>query len=106
MKYLLSIAALLLAASSANAADTGDLAKAKGCLGCHAVDHKVVGPAYQDVAAKYAGQKDAADKLANKVLNGGPIVWGGPMAMPPQKGNVSPAEAKQLVQWVLSQKKK
>lgn len=104
MKHLWSLAALFMVAGTCHA--NPELAKAKGCLGCHAVDHKVVGPAYQDVAAKYAGQKDAVDKLAQKVLNGGPIVWGGPMAMPAQKGGVSPAEAKQLVQWVLSLKKK
>ena len=76
------------------------LAKSKGCLGCHAVDHKVVGPAYKDVAAKYAGQ-DVTNQLAEKVVKGGGGVWGG-MPMPPNA--VTPEEAKTLVQWVLSLK--
>ena len=79
-----------------------DLAQSKNCLTCHAVDKKLVGPAYKDVAAKYAGQKDAVDKLSQKVLKGGSGVWGAvPMPANPQ---VSEAEAKQLVQWVLQQK--
>ena len=71
-------------------------------MACHAIDKKLVGPAYKDVAAKYTGQKDAADKLALKVMKGGTGVWGAiPMPANPQ---VSEAEAKQLVQWVLSLK--
>jgi cytochrome c len=79
-----------------------DLAQKKNCMACHAVDKKLVGPSYKDVAAKYAGQKDAVDKLAQKVLKGGSGVWGAvPMPANPQ---VTEAEAKQLVQWVLTQK--
>src|SRR3954465_4639320 len=79
-----------------------DLAQKKNCMACHAVDKKLVGPAYKDVAAKYAGQKDAVDKLTQKVLKGGSGNWGAvPMPANPQ---VTEAEAKQLVQWVLSQK--
>ena len=76
------------------------LAKSKGCLGCHSVDKAIVGPAYKDVAKKYAGQ-DVVDQLAQKVMKGGGGVWGS-MAMPPNA--VTPEEAKKLVQWVLSQK--
>ena len=76
------------------------LAKSKGCLGCHGIDKGIVGPAYKDVAKKYAGQ-NVADQLAQKVMKGGGGVWGG-MAMPPN--NVTPEEAKTLVEWVLSQK--
>ena len=104
MKILLLAAAACAAASPAFA--SLELARKNACLACHAVDHKVVGPAYQDVAAKYAGQKDAAAKLTQKVLNGGGGVWGGPIPMPPQSANVTPEQAKQLVQWVLSLKKK
>ena len=69
-------------------------------MACHAVDKKLVGPSYKDVAAKYAGQKDAVDKLAQKVVKGGAGVWGAvPMPANPQ---VSEAEAKQLVQWILT----
>lgn len=78
------------------------LAKSKGCLNCHAIDSKRLGPSYQDVAKKYAGQADAEAKLASKVIQGGGGAWGG-MAMPPNS-QVSPDEAKQLVQWILSLK--
>lgn len=76
-----------------------DLAKSKGCLGCHAVDHKVVGPAYKDVAAKYAGQPDVAPKLVEKVLKGGGGAWG-QMPMPPNP-QVNADEASTLVKWIL-----
>ncbi|MDB5744652.1 MAG: cytochrome c, class [Polaromonas sp.] len=78
------------------------LATAKNCMACHAVDKKLVGPAYKDIAAKYAGQKDAADKLEAKVLKGGSGTWG-PVPMP-ANAQVTPAEAKKLVAWVLAQK--
>ena len=81
---------------------SADLAQKKNCMACHAVDKKLVGPAYKEVAAKYAGQKDAADKLAQKVIKGGSGVWG-PVPMP-ANAQVSDAEAKTLVAWVLSQK--
>ncbi|GJJ04067.1 cytochrome c-551 [Duganella rhizosphaerae] len=90
-------------ASQAAMADAGmDLAKAKNCLACHAVSTKLVGPAYKDVAAKYAGQKDAEAKLVTKVMKGGSGAWGAiPMPANPQ---VTDAEAKTLVKWVLAQK--
>ena len=78
------------------------LATSKNCMACHAVDKKLVGPSYKDVAAKYAGQKDAADKLAAKIQKGGAGVWG-PVPMPANP-QVTPAEAKQLAQWVLTVK--
>lgn len=94
---------LLIAAMAAGPAfANADLATKKNCMACHAVDKKLVGPAYKEVAAKYAGQKDAVDKLTQKVLKGGSGVWG---AVPmPANAQVSPAEAKQLVEWVLTQK--
>jgi cytochrome c len=78
------------------------LATAKNCMACHAIGNKLVGPSYKDVAAKYAGQKDAADKLAAKVLKGGSGVWG-PVPMP-ANAQVTPDEAKKLVAWILTQK--
>jgi cytochrome c len=79
-----------------------DLAKAKNCMACHAVANKLVGPAYKDVAAKYAGQNDAEAKLVQKVMKGGSGVWGAvPMPANPQ---VSETEARTLVKWVLAQK--
>ena len=77
------------------------LAKAKNCMACHAIDKKIVGPAYTDVAAKYKGDAGAVDKLASKVKAGGKGVWG-EIPMPPN--NVTPDEAKKLVTWILSQK--
>ncbi|MFZ2123508.1 MAG: c-type cytochrome [Rhodoferax sp.] len=77
------------------------LAQKKNCMACHAVEKKVVGPAYKDVAKKYAGQNVEA-KLATKIKQGGSGVWGAiPMPANPQ---VSDAEAKQLAGWVLSLK--
>ncbi len=78
------------------------LATAKNCMACHAVDKKLVGPSYKDVAAKYAGQKDAAAKLEAKVLKGGSGVWG-PVPMP-ANAQVTPDEAKKLVDWILATK--
>ncbi len=78
------------------------LAQAKNCLACHAVDKKLVGPAYKDVAAKYAGQKDAAAKLEAKVMKGGSGVWG-PVPMPANT-QVNAEEAKKLVAWILTLK--
>src|SRR5438477_12656420 len=95
---LISLSAL----AAAPAFEQADLAQKKNCMACHAIDKKLVGPAYKEVAAKYAGQKDAVDKLAQKVMKGGSGVWGAvPMPANPQ---VNETEAKQLVQWVLSQK--
>ena len=79
-----------------------ELAHRKNCMACHAVTQKVIGPAYKDVAAKYAGQPDAASRLAQKVMKGGTGVWG--VAVMPANPQVSETEAKQLVQWILSLK--
>lgn len=88
--------------ASGSAMANADLAKAKNCMACHSVDNKVVGPAYKDVAKKYAGDKTAEDKLVAKVLKGGSGTWGAiPMPANPQ---VSEAEAHTLVKWVLSYK--
>ena len=78
------------------------LATAKNCMACHAVDKKLVGPSYKEVAAKYAGQANAVAKLEAKVLKGGAGVWG-PVPMP-ANAQVSPDEAKKLVAWILAQK--
>src|SRR5512143_2064459 len=86
----------------AAAADDGlALAQKSGCTACHAVDKKIVGPAYKDVANKYRGDKGAEATLIAKVKKGGSGVWG-QVPMPPN--NVSDADAKKLVDWVLSLK--
>lgn len=102
MKRILFALVTAAACLPAFAADESALAASKNCLACHAVDKKLVGPAYKDVAAKYAGQKDAADKLVVKVMKGGSGVWG-PVPMPANT-QVSEAEAKRLVAWVLGLK--
>ncbi|HZS80311.1 MAG TPA: c-type cytochrome [Herbaspirillum sp.] len=79
-----------------------DLARSKNCLACHSVNAKIVGPAFKDVAQKYKNQKDVEDKLAQRVLKGSSGVWG---AIPmPANAQVSEAEARMLVKWVLIQK--
>jgi len=96
----LALLTLLAAASTALPvlADPA-LAASKNCMACHAVDKKLVGPAYKDVAKKYAGQAGAADKLAAKIMKGGSGVWG---AIPmPANTQVNEAEAKKLAAWVL-----
>ncbi len=101
MKLVLAVLMSALVVAAPAFADEA-LAKSKNCLACHAIDKKVVGPAYKDVAKKYAGQKDAADKLAAKIRAGGSGVWG-PVPMPANT-QVNEAEAKKLSAWVLSLK--
>lgn len=96
----LTVAAALLSVAPAFADQA--LATSKNCMACHAVDKKLVGPSYKDVAAKYKNDKSAADKLATKVIKGGGGAWGAvPMPANPQ---VNDADAKKLVDWILSQK--
>lgn len=87
-------------AMSGQAHANADLAKTKNCMGCHALDKKVLGPAFHDVAVKYKGQKDAEAKMVASITKGSTGVWG-PMAMP--ANGVSPAEAQVLAKWVLAQ---
>ena len=94
----------VLAAVSVTAPAFADqaLATAKNCMACHALDKKLVGPAYKDVAAKYKDDKGAVDKLAAKIQKGGAGVWG---AIPmPANAQVNEAEAKKLAAWVLTVK--
>lgn len=101
-----AIALSLLAAAgilSAGAVQADEaLAKAKNCMACHALDKKVVGPAYKDVAKKYAGNAAAEKMLAEKILKGGKGAWG-EVPMPPNAA-VKPEEAAKLVKWILSLK--
>ncbi|MDO8650895.1 MAG: c-type cytochrome [Undibacterium sp.] len=102
MKYFLLVGATLAALVSGSAMANADLAKTKNCMACHSVDNKVVGPAYKEVAKKYAGDKTAEDKLVKKVMKGGSGAWGAiPMPANPQ---VTEAEAHTLVKWVLALK--
>ena len=95
-------AAAALCTASGTALASLELAKAKNCTACHAVDKKMIGPAYKDVAAKYANDKDAVAKLSERVRKGAVGNWG-QIPMPPNP-QVSEAESEALVKWVLSQK--
>ena len=102
MKALIVLGVALSAVIASPAFASADLAKQKNCLACHATDKKLIGPAYKDVAAKYAGQKDASDKLAQKIIKGGSGVWGAvPMPANPQ---VNEADAKALATWIMGTK--
>ena len=103
MKTLLltTLAATLLTLSAGASADQA-LAQKNACMSCHGVDKKIVGPAYKDVAKKYAGDKTAEAKLLAKVKAGGKGVWG-EIPMPPNP-QVSDADAKKIIAWILSLK--
>jgi len=97
------VAAGLLASGAVLAQSAEDLIKKNGCAACHSNDKKIVGPAYVDVAAKYKGDAGAAAKLAEKIKKGGQGVWG-PVPMPPNP-NVSDADLKTIVTYILALKK-
>jgi cytochrome c len=99
MKHMIFSLVGLSAVVAPAYADTA-LASAKNCMACHANDKKLVGPSFKDIAAKYAGDKTAIDKLAIKIQKGGGGVWG-PVPMPANT-QVSDAEAKKLAAWVLT----
>jgi cytochrome c len=103
MKLIKLVAPALIATGvmvSAPALANADLAKKSNCLACHTVDKKLVGPAYQEIAKKYAGQKDAEAKLFDKVKKGGVGAWG-QVPMPPNAA-VKDEDIKTLVKWVLA----
>ena len=99
MKRTLIALAMTLSVAAPALADQA-LATAKNCMACHATDKKLVGPSYKDVAANYAGQKDAVDKLAAKIIKGGSGVWG-PVPMP-ANAQVNDADAKKLAAWIMT----
>ena len=94
----LTLAAAVMALMASPAFANLDLAKKNACMACHAVDKKLVGPAYQDVAKKYAGR--SADDLAKSIKAGGAGKWG-PVPMPAQAAH-SDADAKTLAAWILA----
>jgi len=101
-----TVLALALALATTGAAHASEaLADQKLCLNCHKVDKQQVGPAFKDVAARYAGQKDAAIQLAERIQKGSVPKKGNWGAVPmPANPQVSPAEAQQLANWVLGLK--
>jgi cytochrome c len=98
LPILIATAATLIGAAPARADEA--LAKKHNCLACHAIDKKLVGPSYQEIAKKYKGQNVAA-KLEEKVKKGGSGVWG-PVPMPPNS-TVPEGDVKKLVAWILKQ---
>ena len=98
----LIVGSLSLGASlAATAADDIELAKSKKCMNCHAAAEKLIGPSFRDVATRYANDKQAEDRLARKIREGGAGAWG---VVPMPSNDVTAAEAKQLAHWVLMQK--
>lgn len=101
------LVATLASLSATPAVASPDLARQKLCLNCHAVDKAVVGPAFKEVAVRYAGQKDAAALLATRIQKGsepGKLNWGMRQVPMPANGQVSAEDAKKLADWVLSVK--
>lgn len=88
----------LLAVGNAQSADMPEVARKNNCANCHAIDKKVVGPAWAEVSKKYKGDVGAATKLSAKISKGGSGVWG-TVSMPPNK--VSDADLKELVGFIL-----
>ncbi|MCU7372549.1 c-type cytochrome [Paucibacter sp. O1-1] len=99
---LIALATLAATLAAPAAFANAELAQKKNCMACHATDKKLVGPSYKDVAAKYAKDKDAVKKLAEKIIKGGSGVWG-PVPMP-ANAQVNPAEAEELAKWVMTVK--
>jgi len=79
------------------------LAMQSGCLGCHKPDAKLVGPAFKDIAAKYAADPTAVERLTNKVKNGSPagepLIWGA-VAMPANQA--PPEKIRQVIEWIMT----
>jgi len=98
---ILSFAFSFSSTAAEDGAKAQQLAAKYNCQACHAVDKKVVGPGYKEIAKKYAGDNSAPAKLAQKVKSGGSGVWGS-IPMPPN--NVPDADIKTIVTWVLSLK--
>lgn len=102
MKRLILPIALIGAVCAVPAQASEELAKKYACVACHSIEKKTVGPAYKDVAKKYAADPGAQAKLEDKVKKGGTGVWG-QVPMPPNT-TVPPADVSVLVKWVLSLK--
>ena len=96
--------ALLVAMGNARADDAKAMAEKKGCFGCHALDHIIVGPAWKDVSARYKGDPEAEKKLVQSVMTGSSGKWGSKVHMQAQK-QLTPDEASRLVRYILSLQK-
>jgi cytochrome c len=105
MEKLLVLAIFLLALISGSVQANQMLAMQSGCLGCHKADAKLVGPAFMDIAAKYAADPTEIDRLTKKVMSGSiagePLVWG-TIAMPPNQA--SEEKIKKVIEWIMTLK--
>lgn len=102
MKLVSAVLLALGVLSAGNAAANEKLAQSSGCMTCHAMDRKTIGPAFKDIAAKYRGDKNAEANLVKKVKAGGSGVWGS-APMPPHP-HVKDDDIKTVVHWILAQK--
>jgi cytochrome c len=102
MKNIAVLTTIAIAAASTGALANEELAKKNACTACHAIDKKLVGPGYKEVAAKYRGNAKAEALLIDKVKTGGVGVWG-QVPMPPN-ATVKDEDVKTLVKWILSLK--
>lgn len=101
MMAVAAAGSLMIAGHASADAAAQALAQKSGCLACHSVDKKVLGPSYKDVSAKYKGQKDAEAKLVEKVKKGGSGTWG-PIPMPANSPQVKDEDIKTIVKWILT----
>ena len=99
---LATLLSLFSASATADDAKASALAKQSACLGCHAIDKKIVGPSFQAIAKKYANDPGAIVFLKNKIIKGGSGSWG--VVPMPANAQVSDAEAKKLVSWIMAMK--
>jgi cytochrome c len=109
MKYRFFLASLVAMAGvgsvyAEDSQDLKELVQASGCLSCHSVDEKIVGPALKDVVAKYSSDPDAVTNISQSIKNGSRGKWGR-MAMPAHS-SLSSEELKMLAAWVMSRKAK
>ena len=102
MKFAFALLFTLGLLAAGNAAASEKLAQSSGCMTCHAVDRKVIGPGYKEIAAKYRNDKSAEAKLVKKVKAGGSGVWGS-TPMPPN-AHVKEDDIKTIVHWILTLK--
>lgn len=101
MKKLIAMTAIVAACGMAAPAMADQaLATSKGCMACHQIEVKVVGPAYKEVAAKYKGDAGAVDMLVTKVKAGGVGTWG-QIPMPPN-AHVPEEDIKKIVEWIMT----
>ena len=103
MKAIALLVAIAGCAVGATAQASEELMEKSGCVSCHRIDQKLVGPSFKDIAIKYKSDRNALPYLLEKVRDGGEGVWGD-MPMPPNSvEKISDADLKTVLEWVLQQ---